>query len=40
MVLLVGVGAVVDGAGGSGDATVVQEMTSLLVIAISNGCTT
>ena len=39
MVLLVGVGAVVDG-GGRGDATVVQEMTSLLVIAVSNGCIT
>ena len=40
MVLLVGVGAVVDGGGGRGDTTVVQEMTSLLVIAVSNGCIT
>ena len=39
MVLLVGVGAVVVVVG-SGDATVVQEMTSLLIIAISNGCIT
>ena len=31
---------VVDVDGGAGDATVDQEMTSLPVIAISNGCIT